>query len=568
MSSITYHVQSQGLTGPGATLSEIAVGLTYVDTLNAYSAEQWFILTAAEPTASWTFDPGPAVDGTLFYHGMLVPQAGAATSFGMAVAAGAGSPIVVGANVSLPLTLSIVPVQIDWSRVSEAEVQVNGQSFRFSPNDTVARYLPLSADSYDWSLVYTLNEGQTFSVQATGATAPALLLPPVPPLATIAFSVDQAYFDCLPIDHITVTPTNPGGQPPQIILTASQPGPTGVEIFETQQGSAWTLLYDYTYTVHYTQDSGLSSYTAIVTGERNSTVVLSEMGVRIFDVAPAMAPVLGSISINYSYGATTKTTQAPVTLQITNGDYQAGPFSYAVTYTLSGSIEPEAAPQTGSYALPAQVPPLPRVTLNGNPFTVKTTTVTASGLTASQRFNLTLFSTENGNLGLPGNSQWTMNGANKPVILTRAAPSQSYTFAAISPDLAALSFAGSLIDQTVGAFTNAISANSSLHLASHAIPYSITVNPTLVDWKTVDSVTLTLCNEAHPTESSTMTFTPASGFEYATYPVARPGSVPTISYCAVYSLSDGTRRTEKQTSVPAPATLMLPATGSLTGDQC
>ncbi|CAO3430202.1 hypothetical protein [Azospirillum endophyticum] len=562
MAAVTWTIQSRGLTGDSPPLSEIVIGVEYIDTAHSYATAAWFVLTPDHPTATWRFDPGEAVSGTVFYQGILVPVTGAVQPFGPAAVTD-GQTITVGSGVPVPFTLTIVPVQIDWSRVDRAEVKVAGATFTFTAGSTEAAFLGLRSPVYGWSAVYTLKDGSTYTTEASGSASPILLLPILPPVVDILFSIDPADFDRLPVKTVAVQVTSPGSTPQAVTLTRQSPGPHPARIFLSPAGRGWTRRYDYGYTVTYTPEVEKPAFVAPQAVDQTAPqVTLSELGVRRFAVVGAQSAIVGQITTTYKSLAITQSVTLPALLFASVGDYHPNAFSCIVTWSVNGTAAGANAFETGSYILAEPTPTPSYVEVAGDPFTLKTVVVSAPALSDGAQIQLALSSVENGNYGI-SNAKWEINGSQISARLTKAEPQVTYSFAAVDPEFAALSFPGSIRAGHTIRFGNAISSDDAITFAGHATPFSVTIDPVRVDWARVERVDVTLSADDWPDQPTEFVFDPRSGTQYQLWwDESGSGSAVSYSYRATYTLKGGTTSHDSGSGQTSPLLTLKPGDAS------
>ncbi|MEA2489679.1 MAG: hypothetical protein QOH21_1471 [Acidobacteriota bacterium] len=551
-------IQTQGLTENDPSLSAIVLGLSYTDSARSYYAAEWFLLTADRPSTTWQFDPGEATSGTVFYEGVMVSPSGDVTS--IPAAALEGSTLVVGTGVAATLTVAIVPLLVDWTEVAAVVVDIAGQKAKLTVQ-TLVRFVVVPAAPYDWSAVYTLADGTTYSTPSARTASPILLLPSLPPRVAVTFAIDAVDFGELPIASVALTVDAPGAVP--ILNTFIPGGPASftTKLFETPSGiGRWSLAYGYRYTVTYT--NGLPDFvSAPFTGVTATSVMLEEVGIRMFALA-TLSPIITSATVNYLNGSTPASRALPVTLVAGNGDYTPGEaFRYAVTFAISGMAPGATTAQSGSYV--QQGPPQPPAyTLVPNPLQSKSVTVTATGISGKQSVQLSPSSIETGNLGLPASMQWSIAGEvpSDPVNLTPRQPAFTYTFEAAHPDLAALNYPGTLVMSSFVPFTNAVTVATGNTVSPAALPFTIQLDPTMIDWTSATAVAVTIWSDSDPSASQTFPFTTASGYQYFTFTYPASGEQSTFGYKATYSLMGGGTSTasgDRQSGT----TLLIPRAG-------
>src|SRR5439155_17597569 len=118
------------------------------------------------------------------------------------------------------------------------------------------------------------------------------------------------------------------------------------------------------------------------------------------------------------------------------------------------------------------------------------------------------------------------------------------TFEAADPEFAALNYPGTLSYQGNSTpFNNATTVATSADVSSSALPFSIQIDPTQVNWTLATQVAVTLYSDASPSQTQTFIFTPQSGYQYFTYSYAASGGQSTFGYKAVYTLAGGGQST-------------------------
>lgn len=559
MASITYHVQGQGLNDGGAGLSQIVLGLCYVDTSHTYSTSQWCVLTPSQPGFDWTFDPGIATAGTLFYWGRQVDAAWIATQIPMTVAA--TTTISVGRGVQPLTTVEVASVLVDWTRVTGVSVTIAGQTTAFTAASPQSQFLALTAANYSWAAVYTLADGSAFTASQTSTASTLLIVPPVPPLSQITFAPVASDFSTLPVQSIALTVSNPGGQPVKTVFTADASQPFTASVFQTPVTPlTWTLSYTYRYVVTYTSESGLPPFdSGDIDGGGALSNTISEVGIRNFVLAQPMPGIITAVTVGYTVNGAPASRTLPVLL-IAGQDYTPGAFSYALTYTIGGTADGASGPQMGTY-WQAGINPAPAFVTASNPLQLKSIVFSAPHLKRTDRIQLSPAGFENGNLGLPLNA-WSITGvAPDDIVLSASAPGYTYTFAAIAPETAVANVNAIYLTGNTQTPVESVAIENAVTLSMTTLPFTVILNPSAISWPKVSSVTVELWFTQSPSDIQTFTFTINSGYFYANSCYQIGSSQPLYGYKATYAMKDGTSTHVSAQNVWM-SMLMIPPLGS------
>ncbi|NEP26034.1 hypothetical protein [Moorena sp. SIO3I6] len=562
---LSYQINTQGLTGADPSLREIVLGVEYIDTTNNYSAGEWFVLTAEEPSRTWEFDPGSATAGTVFYQGILVSTDGSTvTPISPTVASSETKTILVGTGVPPLYTIAIVPVQVDWTRISTADVTIDTNNFRFTSSNTAAQYISLDSSNYSYKVVYTLKDSSTtYTVEASPANSPVLLFPVLPPLQPVSFEVTAQDVSSLPIESIKLTVQNPRSQPLEHTFTSSQTQPYTAEIFATLTDGNWGLDYSYDYTVTYERGSGFAPFNSGTFSDVNdNSVSITEVGIREFALAADViggSSIITEVKVNYTSGGESRPPVSLPNTLIANTNYVPfESFEYWLEFTIYGTPPGAPGPQTGNYiqrGIDSSPPPYIYVT---NPLQPKQTVFTAT-LSGNTTIQLTPFSEEDGNLGFPPQQKWKITGPNPGTqTLSVQQPSYTYGFQAIHDTTAGIKYVGILQSDNFYQF-EAFTTDTSVTLTADQLPFSITIDPSLVNWQTVTEVQVEIW--VNPNQKRNFTFTQSSGFKYFSDFYLVDQSQPLYSYEAVYQMLSG-GQTRAQADNQIGTILILPPQGS------
>ena len=496
MTTLTHQVRMIVSDAKAAASEQAVIQLEYKDAENDFYLGQMVSLDAAHSSYVWTIEVPPPGAANVFYSGILKSCGVETASLPVNVAEG---PLIEVGDVPSLRTVAVAPLNIDWARLKEVEVALSQggarhAAFVFRAGKTGPAFWPFTTEppsGYEWSAVYKLASGATYTPPAGRGSATVLPVPPLPPSFDLSVGLARDSFSLLPLSEVEITADTGEAEAVKHIFTAENAGepwkPTVWEQSDCEGNRSGAFVYHYKVSYEAGRFPPFISPAFSEAGRQG--IVIDRLGLMAFAAVDIDFAFVRSIKVSYAVDGLPRsfvlTARQPSKLLRAGVDYKISePVEYALEYdTDFGSYV-----TGGLSADPVWNPVL-------SPFTARSVQFYPVGLTENgatvELIELSYRHQESGD-------GWEISGPSKQAELSAQDPVCQFTFPSVNPARAVVIYEGNVIfkDGNIKPIQKTCISSNVIPVGDTPGWVSVEIDPSEVKWAEFSEVDVTVyCKE-------------------------------------------------------------------------